>query len=348
MSEYHVSFPKLGWSFDIHSTAFSIGSFEVKWYGIIIGFGFLLAFAYGMASCRKMKINAGKLLDAIILGLIFGIIGARLYYVLFFDGDKYIKDPLSILYIHEGGLGIYGGIIGGLLAGGITAKIKKLSVFAALDLASLGFLIGQAVGRWGNFVNQEAFGSETSLPWGMASENTGNVPVHPCFFYEFLWCALGFILLHIFTRKFRRYDGQTFLLYMIWYGVGRFFIEALRTDSLIVPYLNMKVSQLVAVIAVLAGIVLLIVFRKCTKLSGCGAVAIMEKNGITYDNAEESEETKHIWSIFSKKKSEDSQKKKQTGNTEEKTAEALSLKKEDKTEPEPSAKEPTESNKGGE
>ena len=298
MSEYHVSFPKLGWSFDIHSTAFSIGSFEVKWYGIIIGFGFLLAFAYGMASCRKMKINAGKLLDAIILGLIFGIIGARLYYVLFFDGDKYIKDPLSILYIHEGGLGIYGGIIGGLLAGGITAKIKKLSVFAALDLASLGFLIGQAVGRWGNFVNQEAFGSETSLPWGMASENTGNVPVHPCFFYEFLWCALGFILLHIFTRKFRRYDGQTFLLYMIWYGVGRFFIEALRTDSLIVPYLNMKVSQLVAVIAVLAGIVLLIVFRKCTKLSGCGAAAIMEKNGITNTRSSVNPKKPNIFGAF--------------------------------------------------
>ena len=101
MSEYHVSFPKLGWSFDIHSTAFSIGSFEVKWYGIIIGFGFLLAFAYGMVSCRKMKINAGKLLDAIILGLIFGIIGARLYYVLFFDGDKYIKDPIQKISMYQ-------------------------------------------------------------------------------------------------------------------------------------------------------------------------------------------------------------------------------------------------------
>lgn len=287
MSEYNVSFPGLGWSFHLNSTAFSIGSFEVKWYGIIIGIGFLLAFVYGMVSCKKMKINQGKLLDAIIIGLIGGIIGARLYYVLFFDGDKYLKDPISILYIHEGGLGIYGGIIGGLLAGGITAKIKKLNVLSALDVAGLGFLIGQGIGRWGNFVNQEAFGSETSLPWGMVSENTHGVAVHPCFFYEFLWCALGFVLLHIFTRKFRRYDGQTFLLYVMWYGTGRFFIEALRTDSLMVPYLNIKVSQLVAAVTVFAALALLIIFRKRTKLSGCGAVSVMELNHITYDDSTE-------------------------------------------------------------
>lgn len=284
MSQYHVRFPGLGWSLSLHSTAFSIGSFEVKWYGIIIGIGFLLAFLYGMVSCKRMKIPQGKLLDAIIIGLIGGIIGARLYYVLFFDGDKYWKDPISIFYIHEGGLGIYGGIIGGLLAGGITAKIKKLNVFAALDLASLGFLIGQAVGRWGNFVNQEAFGSPTSLPWGMVSENTNGVAVHPCFFYEFLWCGIGFGLLHFFTRKLRRYDGQTFLLYVIWYGTGRFFIEGLRTDSLMVPYLGLRVSQLVAAVSVLAAIALLIIFRKRTKLSGCGAASVMVLNHITYED----------------------------------------------------------------
>lgn len=294
MSEYHVSFPGLGWSFRLNSTAFSIGSFEVKWYGIIIGIGFLLAFVYGISSCTKMKLNKGKLLDAVIIGLIGGIIGARLYYVLFFDGDKYLKDPISILYIHEGGLGIYGGIIGGLVAGGITAKIKKINVLAALDIACLGFLIGQAIGRWGNFVNQEAFGSQTNLPWGMVSENTAGVPVHPCFFYEFLWCSLGFVLLHIFTRKFRRYDGQTFLCYVMWYGTGRFFIEALRTDSLIIC--GMKVSQLLAAVTVLAALALLIIFRKRTKLSGCGAASVMELNQITYDDPDN--EGLNAWQRF--------------------------------------------------
>ncbi|MFQ9792956.1 MAG: prolipoprotein diacylglyceryl transferase [Acutalibacteraceae bacterium] len=277
----HVEFPGLGWSFDINSTAFSIGSFEIKWYGLLIATGFLLAVIYAMVMCKKMNINRSRLLDTIIVGLIAGVIGARLYYVIFYPGDKFIKDPISIFYIHEGGLGIYGGIIGALLVGGLFAKFRKQNVLAVLDIGVLGFLIGQAIGRWGNFVNQEAFGM-TSLPWGMVSENTLAVspdsPVHPCFFYESMWCVLGFIVLHIFTTKFRQYDGQTFLLYLIWYGTGRFFIEALRTDSLYVPYLPIKVSQLVAVVTILAGIVLLIVFRNRRILAGCGLKQVMAAN----------------------------------------------------------------------
>jgi phosphatidylglycerol:prolipoprotein diacylglycerol transferase len=149
-----------------------------------------------------------------------------------------------------------------------------------LDIASLGFLIGQSIGRWGNFINQEAFGTETNLPWRMVSENTANVGVHPCFLYESLWCILGFVLLHIFSRKFRRYDGQVFLIYMIWYGTGRFFIEGLRTDSLITPVIPLRISQVVAAIAVLASIVLLVVFRNRTALTGCGSAKIMELNSI--------------------------------------------------------------------
>ena len=278
----HVEFPGLGWSFDINSTAFSIGSFEIKWYGLLIATGFLLAVIYAMVMCKKMNINRSRLLDTIIVGLIAGVIGARLYYVIFYPGDKFIKDPISIFYIHEGGLGIYGGIIGALLVGGLFAKFRKQNVLAVLDIGVLGFLIGQAIGRWGNFVNQEAFGEPTSLPWGMVSENTLAVspdsPVHPCFFYESMWCVLGFIVLHIFTSKFRQYDGQTFLLYLIWYGTGRFFIEALRTDSLYVPYLPIKVSQLVAVVTILAGIVLLIVFRNRRILAGCGLKQVMAAN----------------------------------------------------------------------
>ncbi len=277
----HVEFPGLGWSFDINSTAFSIGSFEIKWYGLLIATGFLLAVIYAMVMCKKMNINRSRLLDTIIVGLIAGVIGARLYYVIFYPGDKFIKDPISIFYIHEGGLGIYGGIIGALLVGGLFAKFRKQNVLAVLDIGVLGFLIGQAIGRWGN-VNQEAFGGPTSLPWGMVSENTLAVspdsPVHPCFFYESMWCVLGLIVLHIFTTKFRQYDGQTFLLYLIWYGTGRFFIEALRTDSLYVPYLPIKVSQLVAVVTILAGIVLLIVFRNRRILAGCGLKQVMAAN----------------------------------------------------------------------
>lgn len=280
---YHVQFPGLGFHFTINPNAFSIGGYSVKWYGVIIAVGFLLAFSYAMASCKKFNIDQDKLIDVIIVGMIGGIIGARAYYVIFDTSDQYLRNPISALYIWEGGLAIYGGIIGGMLCGSLMAKFRKISIPAVLDIASLGFLIGQAIGRWGNFVNQEAFGVETKLPWGMVSENTyavTNNPVHPCFLYESLWCILGFVLLHIFSRKLRRYDGQVFLLYLIWYGVGRFFIEGLRTDSLITPVLPLRVSQVVAAATVLTGIILLIVFRNRTSLIGCGSAKVMELNAI--------------------------------------------------------------------
>ncbi|WP_050698481.1 prolipoprotein diacylglyceryl transferase [Anaeromassilibacillus senegalensis] len=280
---YNVQFPKLGWEFHVQETAFQIGNAPIAWYGIIIAVGFMLAFLYAMASCKKMRINADKLVNCVLVGMITGIIGARLYYVIFYPGDKYLNNPMEIFNIREGGLGIYGGIIGGLLGGMLTAKLCKLKVPAVLDIASLGFLIGQCIGRWGNFVNQEAFGSQTDLPWGMVSEGTRavvNGPVHPCFFYESLWCLIGFVLLHIFCRKFRRYDGQVFLLYSVWYGIGRFFIEGLRTDSLLTPIANLRVSQLVAAVAVIAGVILLVVFRNRTTLSGCGSAEVIALNAL--------------------------------------------------------------------
>ncbi len=279
---YHVTFPHLGLEFDLNTTAFSFGDFSVAWYGVIIGCGFLLAIAYALGSCKKMNINADHLLDAIIVGVVAGVIGARLYYVIFYPGDTYRKDPMQIFNIMGGGLGIYGGIIAGLGVGALVARWRKLSVPAVLDVAVLGFLIGQGVGRWGNFVNQEAFGSPTNLPWGMMSEGTGNITVHPCFLYESIWCLTGFVLLHLFTRKLRHYDGQTFLLYLVWYGTGRFFIESLRTDSL---YINLfvaevKVSQLVALATVAAALLLLFALRRRTVLTGCGNTRIMELNAI--------------------------------------------------------------------
>lgn len=280
---FNVSFPGFGINLKINPTAFSIGGHNFAWYGVIIALGFLLAFLYVLRSCKRFHMDEDKLIDAIIVGIIAGVVGARLYYVLFDASTEYLSNPISILYIWNGGLGIYGGIIGGLLGGALMAKHRKISVPAVLDLASLGFLIGQSIGRWGNFVNQEAFGTETNLPWRMSSEATqafSTNGVHPCFLYESLWCILGFVLLHIFSRKFRRYDGQVFLLYSIWYGVGRFAIEGLRTDSLITPYIPLRISQVVAAIAVVAGIVLLIVFRKRTVLTGCGSKKIMELNSI--------------------------------------------------------------------
>ena len=276
---HEITFPNLGLEFTVNTVAFSIGNFNVYWYGIIIAVGFLLALVYASFSCKKMNIDINRLFDVVIVGLIAGVICARLFYVIFYPGDKYLKNPAEIFRIHDGGLAIYGGLIGAVVFGSLMAKVRKLKVAAVLDIASLGFLIGQGVGRWGNFINQEAFGSATDLPWGMHSDNTAAVVegnVHPCFLYESLLCLLGFVLLHFFTRKFRRYDGQTFLLYIVWYGACRFFIEGLRTDSLIIPGTVLRVSQVIAAVCVVAGIALLIVFRHKTSLTGCGDPHIME------------------------------------------------------------------------
>ena len=291
---YNVTFPHLGLEFNINPVAFSIGSFHVYWYGIIIAAGFLLALIYASFSCKKMNIDINRLFDVVIVGLIAGVIFARLFYVVFYPGDKYWKNPLEIFQIHDGGLAIYGGIIGAVVFGSLMAKLRKLKVTAVLDIAALGFLIGQCVGRWGNFINQEAFGSATELPWGMHSENTAAVVdgnVHPCFLYESLLCLLGFVLLHFFTRRFRRYDGQTFLLYIVWYGACRFFIEGLRTDSLIITGTGLRVSQVIAAACVVAGIILLVLFRHRTSLTGCGDRRVMEAVGLVESTALPEDET---------------------------------------------------------
>lgn len=268
---YNISFPKLGLEFNINPIAFSFWGITVYWYGIILACGFITALIYTMKNCDRFSINKDKFLDCVIVGIITGLIGARLFYVFFFPGDKYIKNPISILYINEGGIAIYGGIIGGLLGGILVAKIKKLNIKRALDLACLGFLIGQAIGRWGNFTNQEAFGGPTNSIFGMVSQNTmleSSLPVHPCFLYESFWCILGFILLDIFTRKCKYFDGQIFLMYIVWYGFERFFIEALRTDSLIIPILGLKVSQVIAALSIVIGVTLIIVFKCRYKKQG--------------------------------------------------------------------------------
>lgn len=261
---YHVEFPGMGISLTVNPTAFSIGSFEVYWYGIIIGVGFLLALVFALKNLKRFGIPGDGFIDCVLFGLIFGVIGARLYYVIF-KWDYYSQHLNELFSIHNGGLAIYGGVIGGLAAACIVARIKKIPIPAMLDIGVMGFLIGQGLGRWGNFFNQEAFGTPTDLPWRMVSENTGGVGVHPCFLYESIWCLLGFFLLFLFSRKWRKYDGQIFLLYLVWYGAERMIVEGLRTDSLYTPLFNLRVSQILAGVTMIVGIVLLIVFRKRTK-----------------------------------------------------------------------------------
>lgn len=254
--------------------------FVIYWYGLFIAIGLFLAVFYGFKRLKKFGINPDSALDACIAGFLGAIVGARLYYVIFSWSD-YKDNLIDIFKIRDGGLAIYGGLIGAVLVGGLVAKLKKIHLPAILDLAGLGFLIGQAIGRWGNFFNQEAFGTVTKAPWGMTSYKimeqlkeytyvseytNADMVAHPCFLYESLWCILGFVILHFYS-KHRKFDGEVFLMYIGWYGLGRFFNEGLRTDSLYIGS-NLRVSQLLAGTCVLASVVLIIVFRGMVKRSG--------------------------------------------------------------------------------
>lgn len=241
-----------GLNLEINRVAFQIGDFKIYWYGVLIMLGVVLAFIYALLNSKRFGIDNNRMLDVVIVSLPVALICARLYFCIFYGNIT------EFFNIRSGGLAIYGGIIGAFLAGIVMCKIRKVDVLSMFDLASLGFLIGQAIGRWGNFFNQEAFGSEiTWSTWfGMSSENTGGKLVHPCFLYESLWCILGFILLHILS-KHRKFKGEIFLSYAAWYGFGRFFIEGLRTDSLMLG--NFRVSQIVAALSFVAAIALLVI-----------------------------------------------------------------------------------------
>lgn len=286
-----VYFPFFGDSENILNSGISIDrifftipgiNFAVYWYGFLIALGLALALFYGYKKMVPYGLDPDKMTDAIVSGFLGAIFCARLYYVLFNDTGVGFKDFFDT---RSGGLAIYGGLIGAVVFGGLVVKIHRLKLTTALDIAGPCFLIGQCVGRWGNFFNQEAFGTNTDLPWGMMSSSTisylasvgdeyaiksGEIldyymPVHPCFLYESLWCLLGFVLLHLYS-KHRKFDGEVFLMYIGWYGLGRFFVEGLRTDSL---YLGqIRVSQLVAGTCVLAAIVLIIIFRGMVKRAG--------------------------------------------------------------------------------
>ena len=254
-----ISFPSLGFSCN-PDRSFSIGSLEIHWYGVLIAIGLLLAVAYGCARCRKFGLYQNDILDGVLCIVPVAVICARLYYCVF-KWENYADNPVSILYIWEGGLAIYGGVIGAAIGIVVYALIKKEKVrlTAALDLTALGFLIGQCVGRWGNFMNREAFGGETDsfFRMGLLNELTGEVTYHhPTFLYESLWNLCGFVILHFLSKR-RKYDGQIALSYVAWYGLGRAMIEGLRTDSLY--WGPFRVSQVLAGISCLAAVAVLVI-----------------------------------------------------------------------------------------
>ena len=275
----YISFPKLGWEIPLSDTLLEFTlfgqEFTIKWYGVLIAVGFLLAMIYALSRVKDFDLDPDRMIDVVLVCTLFAFVGARLYYVFFSeDAASYLADPVTILYVWQGGLGIYGGIIMAFVTGLWMCKLRKVNTWAMFDIAAMGFLIGQGIGRWGNFFNQEAFGGNTELPWGMSgseiaagvntvTEYDPSLPVHPTFLYESLWCLLGFVLLHILSKKAYKFKGELFSLYLIWYGVGRFCIESLRTDSL---YLGtMKTSQLVAVLAVIGGIVVFLLRRSASR-----------------------------------------------------------------------------------
>lgn len=261
---YDVSFPALGLLFKIKAIAFEIFDMQVRFYGLIFAFACILGLVYVMLRAKDFDLNREKLIDIIFLSLIFGIIGARLYYIVFYpDIGYYFKNPLRVFYLNQGGIAIYGGIIGSLLPGVIMCRKRNIKILPALDLVSIGLILGQCIGRWGNFFNQEAFGTQTDLPWGMKSQSTDGIAVHPCFFYESIWCFLGFLMFHILSFRFRKYQGRIFSYYLIWYGFGRLFIEQLRTDSLLVPGVPwLRISQIISLFSVLLGTIMIIVLKR--------------------------------------------------------------------------------------
>lgn len=250
-----ISFPSLGIEID-PARVLNIGPLNIHLYGVIIAMGLMLAVVYACKRSRQFGLTVDDLTDGVLWIVPFAILCARLYYCIF-QWDSYKSNPISILYIWEGGLAIYGGVIGAAIGILVFAKVKKVKVGAVLDITSLGFLIGQSIGRWGNFFNREAFGEETDsfLRMGLTKISTGEtIYYHPTFLYESLWNAAGFLVLHFLSKK-RKYDGQIALGYLAWYGLGRTFIEGLRTDSLY--WGNFRVSQMLAAITCFCGVALL-------------------------------------------------------------------------------------------
>lgn len=248
---------------------------DIYWYGIIIAAGFLAALVYGLKNAARYNLNADRMLDIILVATPVAILSARAYYVIF-DGEKLngIGDFFGFGSSSGfAGLAIYGGVIGAFVAGAVMCLIRKVKISDMFDVAAVGFLIGQGIGRWGNFINQEAYGAFTGSTWfGMQSNKTvsemGEGLVHPCFLYESIWCIAGFFVLNHFSKR-RKFSGEMSLMYCAWYGFGRAFIELLRTDSLMIG--RIKVSCLLSFVICAAGLAALAVMHRRVAENGAPA-----------------------------------------------------------------------------
>ena len=251
-----ISFPGLGVELDPPSTI-QLGPLTIHFYGLIIAVGMLLAVLYASKRSKEFGLKEDDLIDGVLWVTPFAIICARLYYCIF-EWDQYASNPISILYIWNGGLAIYGGVLGAVIGLSVFCKVRKIKATAMMDVVALGLLIGQSVGRWGNFMNREAFGAPTDsfLRMGLYNTATGAVEYyHPTFLYESLWNFVGFLLLHFLSKK-RKYDGQVALGYVAWYGLGRASIEGLRMDSLY--WGPFRVSQVLAGVSCVAAVAVLL------------------------------------------------------------------------------------------
>lgn len=286
---HYISFPGLGIEpFHIDKVAFSLLGRDVAWYGILITIGMILAVLYANhVGTKREKLDGDLIIDLAFFIIIFGVIGARLYYVLFEWDAYHVPGDLlgtlkNVVAIWKGGLAIYGGIIAGLLTAFVFAKVRKVPFLKLFDILAPTVMIGQIIGRWGNFINMEAHGGSTRLPWRMgllysrdgSGLTTGiwdsEMYVHPTFLYESLWNLLGFVILHNVYKK-KKFDGQMFAMYLIWYGFGRMLIEGLRTDSLYLG--SVRISQLVGFVSCLMGIFVFLLHCVQAKKAAAAGIA---------------------------------------------------------------------------
>ncbi|MGL4914467.1 MAG: prolipoprotein diacylglyceryl transferase [Romboutsia sp.] len=240
--------------------AFSIFGIDVMWYGVLMATGMILGTLIALKEAKRVGIKEDDVLDLAIVAIPLGLLGARLYYVLF-NLDFYLKNPAQILNFRGGGMAIHGALIAGILTGYIFTKIKKINFFKMADAVLIGMPLAQAIGRWGNFINGEAHGGPTNLPWAIMVNGQG---VHPTFLYESIWDFGLFIFLWLFRKK-KQYEGQILVYYITLYSLGRFFVEGLRTDSLMIGPLRM--AQVISLVGVIGGIIAHIYLSKRNKIN---------------------------------------------------------------------------------
>jgi prolipoprotein diacylglyceryl transferase len=240
----------------MNPVAFTIFGVDIMWYGVLISTGVLLGVVFALRECKRIGFKEDNLLDFLLYAIPAAIVGARAYYVIF-SWDFYSKNPDQIINIRNGGLAIHGALIAGVIVGVLFCKIRKIKLFELLDIVMPSVALGQAIGRWGNFINQEAHGGPTDLPWGII---VNGQKVHPTFLYESVIDFFIFLFLIWFRKNKKTTDGQVLGLYLILYSAGRFFVEGLRTDSLM--FLGMRVAQLISLGSILLGVLLLVYLKK--------------------------------------------------------------------------------------